>query len=196
MIPQNPRADWGPSNFNPAQQLKANFSYDLPLGRGSSAVDKAMGGWSLRGILTGQSGFPFTPLVGSNQSNNGDSRNPDRVSINPDFAGSMVNGNVNQWFNPAAFLLPPSGTYGNAGRDILEGPHLWEFDASVVKTTAISERFKLEFRTEFFNLFNHANLGMPVVAMFSSGSVSPNAGAITYTATTQREIQFGLKLLW
>jgi hypothetical protein len=69
-------------------------------------------------------------------------------------------------------------------------------DASVVKTTAISERIKLEFRTEFFNLFNHTNLGMPVVAMFSSGSVSPNAGAITYTATTQREIQFGLKLLW
>ena len=196
MIPQNPRADWGPSNFNPAQQLKANFSYDLPFGHGSSAVDKAMGGWSLRGILTGQSGFPFTPLVGSNQSNNGDSRNPDRVSINPNFTGSMINGNVDQWFNPAAFLLPPSGTYGNAGRDILEGPHLWEFDASVVKITAISERIKLEFRTEFFNLFNHTNLGMPVVAMFSSGLVSPNAGAITYTATTQREIQFGLKLLW
>jgi hypothetical protein len=67
---------------------------------------------------------------------------------------------------------------------------------SLVKTTPISEKIKAEFRAEVFNLFNHTNLGMPVVAMFSSGAVSPTAGAITYTATTQREIQFGLKLLW
>lgn len=203
MIPQNPRADWGPSNFNPAKQLKANFSYDLPFGQGRAfganagrITNKIIGGWSLRGILTAQSGFPFTPLVGSNQSNNGDSRNPDRVSMNPNFSGNMIKGDVNQWFNPAAFILPPAGTYGNAGRDILIGPNLAALDASLVKTTAITERLKTEFRAEFFNLTNHTNLGMPVVAMFSSGAVSPTAGAITYTATTQREIQFGLKLLW
>jgi hypothetical protein len=203
MIPQNPRADWGPSNFNPAHQLKGNFSYDLPLGHGGllgahagRITDKLISGWSWRGIFTSQSGFPFTPLVGSNQSNNGDSRNPDRVSVNPNFTGPVITGNVNQWFDPAAFLLPPAGTYGNAGRNILTGPRLVEFDTSLVKTTTISERIRAEFRTEFFNLFNHANFGMPVVAMFSSGAVSPTAGAITYTSTTQREIQFGLKLLW
>jgi hypothetical protein len=203
MIPQNPKADWGPSNFNPAHQVSGNFSYDLPVGRGrflggnvSNVVDKIIGGWSWHGIVTLQTGFPFTPLVGSNQSNNGDSRNPDRVSINPNFTGSMIQGSVNRWFNPAAFLLPLAGTYGNAGRDILTGPGLATFDTSLFKTTAISERLKLQFRAEIFNLFNHANFGMPVVSTFSSGAVSPTAGVITYTTTTQREIQFGLKLMW
>jgi hypothetical protein len=203
MISQNPRADWGPSNFNPAQQLKANFSYDLPfgaskaLGGGAGPVaQKFIGGWSWRGILTAQSGFPFTPLVGSNQSNSGDSRNPDRVSINAGFTGDPINGNVNQWFNPAAFVLPAAGTYGNAGRNILRGPDLWEFDMSIVKTTPITERIKSEFRVECFNLLNHSNFGLPVVATFSSGAVAPNAGAITYTSTTQREIQLALKLMW
>ena len=203
MIPQNPRADWGPSNFNPAQQVSGNFSYDLPFGRGrllgsntDSLADKLIGGWTWLGIISAQSGFPFTPLVGSNQSNNGDSRNPDRVSINPDFTGPIIVGSPSRWFNPGAFLLPPAGTYGNAGRNILNGPGLVEFDTSLIKTTAITERMKAQFRAEFFNVVNHANFGMPVVATFSSGAVSPNAGAITYTATTQREIQFGLKLLW
>ena len=67
---------------------------------------------------------------------------------------------------------------------------------SLFKNTAITEAIKAQFRVECFNLLNHANLGMPVVSMFSSGQVSPTAGAITYTTTTQREIQFGLKLLW
>ena len=203
MIPQDPRADWGPSNFNPHQQWSGNFSYLLPFGRGqflggtaTGVEDKLIGGWSLNGIVTMQTGFPFTPLVGSNQSNNGDSRNPDRVCSNPAFTGSPVTGNYNQWFNTSAFLLPPPGTYGNAGRDILIGPGLAEFDMSLFKTTPITERFKAEFRAEFFNLFNRTNLGMPIVATFSSGKVSPTAGEINYTATSQREIQFGLKLLW
>jgi hypothetical protein len=203
MIPQNPRADWGPSNFNPMHQVKGNFSYDLPFGHGGmfgknagGLTDKFIGGWSWRGIVTAQSGFPFTPLVGSNQSNNGDSRNPDRVSLNPAFTGPITTGNPTQWFRPAAFLLPPAGTYGDAGRGILTGPGLFEFDMSLVKTTAVTEKVKAELRAEFFNILNRANFGMPVVAMFSSGAVSPTAGVITYTATTQREIQFGLKLLW
>ncbi len=203
MIPQNLRNNWGPSTFNPAQQVSGNFSYDLPIGRGrflgngtSGVADKFVSGWSWHGILTVQTGFPFTPLVGSNQSDNGDSRNPDRVSINPNFSGPVITGTTTEWFNPAAFLLPPVGTYGNAGRGILTGPGLTEFDTSLFKTTAITERVKTEFRAEFFNVLNHPNLGMPVVTTFSGGAVSPTAGAITYTATSQREIQLGLKVLW
>jgi len=203
MIPQNPRADWGPSNFNPHQQWSGNFGYQLPFGRGqllggsaSGLEDKLISGWSMNGIVSMQTGFPFTPLVGSNQSNDGDSRNPDRVSIDPAFTGPRVTGNFNQWFNPSAFMLPPAGTYGNAGRNILIGPGLADFDMSLFKTTAITERFKAEFRAEFFNLFNRTNLGMPIVATFSSGKASPTAGEINYTATSQREIQFGLKLFW
>jgi hypothetical protein len=212
MIPQNLRNNWGRSTFNPSQQVSGNFSYDLPIGRGkflgnsaSGVVDRFIGGWSWHGILTMQTGFPFTPLVGKNQSNNGDTRNPDRASINTNFNGQVITGTTAQWFNPAAFSLPLAGTYGNAGRDILEGPGLAEFDTSLFKTIAITERVKTEFRAEFFNVVNHPNLGMPVVSTYSStaknpdgtfGTVSPTAGTITYTATTQREIQLGLKLLW
>jgi hypothetical protein len=67
---------------------------------------------------------------------------------------------------------------------------------SLFKTTAITEALKAQFRAEAINVFNHANFGMPVVSRFSNGQVSPTAGAITYTTTSQRELQFGLKLLW
>jgi hypothetical protein len=200
--PQNPKLDWGPSNFNIRNRLAANFSYELPFGRGKEYLSHATGiaaelvsGWQLNGIFTAQSGFPFTPLVSFNQSGNGDSRNPDRPNLNPDFSGPIVLGNSQQWYNPAAFLLPTAGTYGNAGRDILEGPGVAEFDASLFKMFRISERTRLQFRAEFFNLVNHANFGLPIITTFtSSGAVSPSAGLINYTGTTSRQIQLGLKL--
>src|ERR1019366_1576913 len=121
---------------------------------------------------------------------------PDRVSLNPNFTGPVIVGSPNEWFNPAAFVLPPSGTYGNAGRDILIGPGLTQFDTSLFKTTTITERLKLQFRVECFNLFNHANFAMPVVSTFSSGAVSPTAGVITGPNGTARQTHFRLELLW
>jgi Carboxypeptidase regulatory-like domain len=204
MIPQNPRADWGPSNFDVTHQFVGNFNYDLPFGKGkffgrnaSGVADKLFSGWQWNGIATVQTGFPFTPLVSFNRSNNGDSRAPDRVSLNPNFAGPLVLGTPTQWFNPLAFALPAPGTYGNAGRDILRGPGLGEFDTSFFKTTTLTEALKLQFRAEFFNILNRPNFGMPTVGTFtSSGAVSGTAGQINVTSTSQREIQFGLKLLW
>ena len=202
--PQDPRRDWGPSNFNISHRVTGNFSYELPIGRNKAlwsnvtgVADKLVSGWEWNGIVTAQTGFPFTPLVGFNQSGNGDTRAPDRVSLNPAFSGPIVEGNPNQWYNPSAFLLPPAGTYGNAGRDILTGPGLVEFDSSLFKTTQLTERVGLQFRAEFFNLFNHTNWGMPLITTFtSSGKISPSAGLINYTATTARQLQLGMKLVW
>jgi hypothetical protein len=202
--PQNPRLDWGPSNFNITHRVSGNFTYDLPIGKKralwsnlSGAADKLVSGWQWNGIITGQTGFPFTPLVGFNQSGNGDTRNPDRVSLNPSFSGPIVTGNPNQWFNPAAFVLPLAGTYGNAGRDILTGPVLVSVDSSLFKTTQITERLALQFRIEFFNLLNHSNFGMPLINTFTTtGKASPTAGLINYTATTARQLQLGMKLVW
>jgi hypothetical protein len=202
--PQDPRRDWGPSNFNVKHRLTANFSYQLPVGRGkgylgnvTGAPDRLISGWQVNGIITVQSGFPFTPLVGFNQSGNGDSRAPDRVSVNPNFSGPMTLGKPGRWYDPNAFLLPPPGTYGNAGRDILFGPGEAEFDASVFKNFRITEKAAVQFRGEIFNLFNRPNFGLPIISTFTSaGGISPSAGLITYTATTSRQIQFGLKLNW
>ena len=81
-------------------------------------------GWTVNSIVTLQGGFPFTPQLSYNPSNNGDTRNPVRPFVNPAFTGPVILGNPNQWFNPAAFLAPPntSGFYGNLGRDTLIGP--------------------------------------------------------------------------
>jgi hypothetical protein len=141
-------------------------------------------------------GFPFTPQIGSNRSGDGDTRNPDRPSLNPAFSGPVVLDNPNQWFNPAAFVLPAAGTYGNLGRGTYTGPGLAALDLSLVKDFVVTERMKLQLRSEFFNILNHANLGTPYAIVFSGGAVSPSAGLITATATTSRQTQFGLKLIF
>jgi hypothetical protein len=150
----------------------------------------------LNGIGTFLTGFPFTPLAGSNRSGDGDTRNPDRVSINTSFTGPVLLQNPNQWFNPSAFSLPIPGTYGNLGRGTLTGPGLADFDFSVLKNTAVSEKTTLQFRTEIFNLFDRANFGPLNANVFSGNNVSPSAGTITTLATFSRQIQFGLKLIF
>ncbi len=142
--------------------------------------------------------YAFTPQLGYNPSNNGDSRNPVRPSWNPAFTGPVILGGPNQYFNPNAFLPPTAGTYGNVGRNTLIGPGLAQLDFSVLKSAALTERTRLQFRAEFFNVLNRANFGTPNEVVFSSASSTPapTAGVITGTSTTSRQIQFGLKLLW
>jgi hypothetical protein len=114
--------------------------------------------------------------------------------LKPGFNGSIVEGNPNQWFNPNAFMLPAPGTYGNLGRGVLTGPGLAELDLSLFKNIALTERLKLQIRSEFFNALNHANFGTPNAIVFSGFQTSSTAGLITSTATTSRQIQFGVKL--
>lgn len=154
--------------------------------------------WQISIIVTLQSGLPFTPQLSYNPSNDGDTRNPVRPSRNPNFTGNVILGKPNEYFNPLAFIQPFAGTYGNAGRNILQGPSLKQFDFALAKRWALSERLGLQFRSEFFNIFNHTNLNTPnpVVYAAATGGPSPTAGIITSTATTSRQVQLGLKLLW
>jgi hypothetical protein len=205
------KRDWGPSALNVRHQASFSAHYDLPFGKGqrwmgnaSTNVNKIIGGWQLNEITTLLSGFPFTPQIGLNRSGDGDTRNPDRPSLNPAFTGPVVTGNPNQWFNPNAFIAPPYGTFGNLGRGTYSGPGLTEVDLSVLKNIAVSERVSLQFRAEFFNLMNHINYASPNQTVFiNTGtatspiySLSPTAGLITGLATNPRQIQFGLKLMF
>ena len=201
--PFNLRADRGLANFD---VRNAAVISDLRAAvrtreafRQLRGVSKALvGGWTVNSIVTLQGGFPFTPQLSYNPSNNGDTRNPVRPFVNPAFTGPVILGNPNQWFNPAAFLAPPtaSGFYGNLGRDTLEGPGLATWDFSVLKDTPLREGLNLQFRAEMFNLLNRANFNTPNSVLFTPSGVSPTAGVITSTSTTSRQIQFGLKLLW
>ncbi len=197
------RRDWGPSALNAARQASISGSYALPFGRGkqffnnaTGLADKLASGWQINGIATMLSGFPLTPLVGASRSGDGDTRNPDRPSLNPAFTGPVVLGNPGQWFNPNAFVLPAPGTYGNLGRGVYEGPALADTDVSLFKTTALRKNVSLQFRAEVFNLLNRSNFGTPNATVFSGTAFSSSAGLITSQATFPRQIQFGLKLVF
>ncbi len=199
------KTDWGSATYDVRNAAVVDVSYDLPFGRNRALLNHAnglanalAGGWTANSIVTLQSGFPFTPELSYNPSNNGDTKNPVRPFVNPSFTGSAILGSPSQWFNPAAFLAPPanSGFYGNLGRDTLTGPGTATWDFSMLKDTSVRERFSVQFRAELFNLLNRANFNTPNVVAFTPSGVSPTAGVITSTSTTSRQIQFGLKLLW
>ena len=203
--PFNLRADWGLATFDVQHAATITGTYELPIGKGRAFANGVHGfanalisGWTTNSIVTLQSGFPFTPQLSYNPSNNGDSKNPVRPFLNPSFSGPIIVGTAQEWFNPAAFLAPPpsSGFYGNLGRNTLIGPGLATWDLSFLKDTAIRERLRVQFRAELFNVLNRANFNTPNLISFTPTGVSPTAGVITSTATTARQAQFGLKLLW
>jgi hypothetical protein len=209
--PLNLRADKGLATFGVKNVAVINALYTLPFGRGQSFANGIEGwsnnlvaGWSVSSIITAQSGFPFTPQLSYNPSNNLDTRNPVRPFVNPNFTGPVILGKPSQWFNPAAFIAPPSagGFYGNLGRDTFIGPGLATWDFSVLKDTRIRERMNLQFRAEIFNLLNRANFNTPNLIVFTPPTaanptgLSGTAGAITSTSTSSRQVQFALKLLW
>jgi hypothetical protein len=212
-FPGNPKLDYGLAATNISHAAAINGTWELPAGRGhavlrdiSPLADEFAGGWSLSGIVTLQSGFPFSPQLGYNPTGNGDSRNPARPELNPDFHGSLYAKTASQWFNPNAFLAPYPGTFGNAGRDSLTGPGLKDADLSLGKNVNLRERLHAQFRAEYFNVLNRTNFTTPNAVVFSTGptpakpataaALSPTAGVMTATATTSRQLQFGLKILF
>lgn len=231
--PLNRKLDSALSPFDVRQNLVVNYTYDLPFGPGkrwggrlSGPLAKLAEGWQINGIDTFQTGHPFSIVESSNVSNNGQSGTgiADRPNLTPGFSNNPTSGTSkgcpgvpagqplgtpNLYFDPCAFSLQPRGFLGNLGRNTLTGPGLVDFDFSVVKNTRISESKRVEFRAEFFNLFNRANFQVPSNVGTSAGASSGgdftfdangnrlgNAGKIFSTVTTSRQIQFGLKLIF
>ena len=202
-FPQNSfdvRAERGRSNFDVRQRLSASYSYDLPFGKGhryladAGWVSRVLSGWQSFGIVTLQSGRPFTVALLSDIDNSGTGRSILGFGANdrPNVVGDPRLGqrSLERWFNPAAFAFPPRGSFGNAGRNILDGPGYQNVNASLVKNTSLSERLNLQLRAEFFNLFNHPNFNLP-----DNFLGSPTFGRIS-SARDPRHIQFGVKLLF
>ena len=167
--------------------------YLLPVGKGQrwlnhgGVVDAVLGGWQLAGILSMRSGLPFTPITSGGLTNAGGEDRPNRVGD-----GNLPSDqrSINRWYDVSAFQVQPQYTYGNSGRNILFAPGLRNLDFSVQKFFALSERFRLQFRAESFNLTNTPAFGAPNVTI---NSLTP--GVIT-TAGQPRRVQFGLKLIW
>jgi hypothetical protein len=202
----NLKLNKGIASYSITHQFNTNFLYQLPFGSGKAFgsgatgwVDKLIGNWQWNGIVSVQSGFPITPLVGSNRSGDGNGRNPDPPNWNPNFKGKVVLGvdefkKSGHYLDPNAFVLPMAGTYGNVARGALRGPGFFNVNTSLFKRIPLKERLNMQFRVEAFNVLNHANFRYPELIIFSGNDIAGSAGVIPSTANRERQIQLALRL--
>ena len=195
MDPENLALDRGLSDWDCRNNFVFNFSYPLPLQPSSGAVKAVLGGWTINGIGTFNSGLPFTAVLATNTSRNHDTNAAIRPNLNPGASNSPVLGHVNHWYDASVFTAPPPGEYGNLGRNTIIGPGIADLDLSLEKSFSIREPARMTFRAEFFNIINHANFGLPnSTALTATGAPSATAGLITSTTTSSRQIQFALRI--
>ncbi len=219
---QNPRnrlADKARVGFDVTHNMVANFVYELPM---VAALKKGIAGaifdgWQSNGIVTLRTGFPMTVTQGAITNTANVTIRPDRIAD-----GSISNPTVNQWYNPDAFrivscqntAIPEICKYGNSALGILEGPGFKNVDFSLFKNFKITERFRIQFRGEMYNIFNTPQFARPNGTLNTGGGFLPtrNAsggldyptqanivrgpGAITSLVAPMRQIQFGLKVLF
>lgn len=192
----NLKADRGLAEFDVKHRFVASYIWELPFGRGrrfgntwSALTDAVLGGWQLTGIHSLQSGLGLTAtLAGSSVlSLGGERRARPNLIGEPELPESERT--VQRWFNTDAFAAfsPSPQAFGTAGVGIMRGPGSANFDFTLAKTFTVLGSRQIQFRTEVFNAFNHANFGPPNIARDSSGF-----GQIL-TASTARVMQFGLK---
>jgi len=199
MNPYSLSQDRGLCAYSAAHVFNGAILYALPFRR-----NKFVGGWEVSGILTAQSGHPFTVLVGIDRAGLGSPNNIQRPNIAPGRSiGSIVTRNPKQWIDPRAFVLPSAGGLGNEPRNAFIGPRLMSGDVAIIKNTVIAEHLNVELRAEVFNVLNHTNLNPPAphglgsgVFLDNTGTVDPAAGKILSTATTSRQFQFSFKLIF
>ncbi len=206
--PANIRADWGPATYDVRNAGVMNVTYDLPFGNGKQMLNgvsgwenNVVGGWTVNSIVTIQSGFPFTPQLSFNPSNDGDSKNPVRPSWNPAFTGPVILGGTTQWFNPEAFSVPAQGTFGNVGRNVLDRPrtrNLGFFSSEGYASIRTDESSvpRGDFQSFEQNEPEYTQLIVFTSATATPAQASPVAGTFTGTSTFSRQVQFSLKLLW
>ncbi len=196
----NPGAEKGRSGFDLRQRFSFGYSYDLPLGQGraflsgGSLVSRLLTGWATHGIVTLQSGRPFTVALLPEIDNSntgietlgfGANNRPNRVA-----SGTLPNPGPEQWFDTRAFAFSSYGSFGNSGRNILTGPGYEDVSVSLIKDSRVREGLDIQFRVELFNAFNHTNFALPDIFLGS-----PTFGHIS-SAQSPRRIQFGFKLVF
>jgi hypothetical protein len=189
--PQDPRniaAERGNSIIDMRHRLTLSYTWELPIGKNKALlnyggpVDWILGGWQTNGILTVQSGLPFSAVLQTSTTNTG-------TGSRPNAAGEVTYPRTLQhWFDTSAFSVPAPYTYGNLGRNTLFGPGRTNWDMSLFKNFVIHEQTRFELRAEAFNILNHPQFGLP-----NASIGNPQAGSITSTVGNPRQLQMGLR---
>ncbi len=191
--PFNLRAERGLATFNAAHIASLSWIVDLPSLKGKSAVLRLMAGnWQWNGLFSTRTGEPLNPTISSDVALSGTGSQRPNVVGDMSLPGDRsLSAKITQWFNPAAFATPATGTFGNAGRDIVIAPGNATANAALFKSFPIPlrEGMKIQFRSEFFNVLNRVNLGNP------NTTVGSTMGRIT-SAGSARVLQFALKVLF
>jgi len=197
-LTQNPRsckAERGLSNYDVRNNFVTYLVYDIPA---LQSMKKLTSGWQANWITTAESGQPFSVTISYDRAraNPGvQSTGVERPDLCPGASADPVLGSPSQYFNPASFCLQAAGYYGDLGRNTIIGPGILMINPSLARQFRLTERFRLQFRSEFFNALNHPNFSIPSSrTVFSNSGPVASAGLITTTSTTSRQIQFGLKL--
>ena len=217
-LPGTRKLDWGLSQLNLNNSFTASVLYDLPIGKGkqfgtnmSSAANAILGHWQLDAIVRATSGFPLFVVDSGDGSGTffsyngftlqrpnqvGDPNKAGPVAANPGCAAPAQIHTLQNWFNPCAFVKAPAGELGTAARAPVYGPRYVNTDFSIIKEFQIREAMGIQFRAEFFNLFNHPQFFME--GLGGSGQQDINTpssfGVINNTVNTPRVMQFALKL--
>ncbi len=196
----NLRAERARSNFDVRHRFSLGTSWELPFGKGKTwwstpgLGQHLLGGWQADAILLLQTGRPFTValLPEFDNSNTGRANLGFGANDRPNLIGSarIDRPTPERWFNPAAFRVPAYGSFGNAGRNLLDGPGFQNLNMALRRSIALGERASLQLRGEVFNLFNHPNFGLP-----DNFVGSPSFGSIA-SAESPRRIQWGIKILF
>ena len=191
----NFRSQYALSDFQAKHIASISWLWELPrVTAGNGIVRAAANGWQVNGLVSLRSGLPINPVLGSDRALSGTPNQRPDVIGNPVLSGDRPRGDrVLQFFDRTAFALPAVGTYGDEGRNALLGPASAATNLAVFRSfpLPLREGMRLQFRSEFFNLFNSVNLSNPNTS-FSAGA---NFGRIT-AAGDARVIQFALKLLF
>ncbi len=202
-LPGTKKLDWGLSQLNLDDQFTASVLYDLPFGKGKrfggdmSAVPNAiLGDWHVNVIEKAISGFPLFVVDSNNQSGvnfewNGTPLNRPNQICNP----KLSHPTLTEWFNTSCFVEAPAGELGDASRAPISGPRFVNTDFSAFKNFPIHEEYALQFRAEFFNLFNHAQFGLTGNGVYMQDISSPATfGKVNETVNNPRVVQFALRL--
>ncbi|HEX3557657.1 MAG TPA: carboxypeptidase regulatory-like domain-containing protein [Pyrinomonadaceae bacterium] len=204
--PFNYHLDYGDADLDRRHSFVANAVYGLPSFKRMGFANQVLGGWQVNTIVTFLGGIPLDVFSGVSPNYNGLAAAPGNGGLRPNLvAGQPIylsGSDPTQYLNPAAFALPPLGTFGNVSRGLVRQPSIKNVDFSLNKNWTMAERYHIQFRAEFFNLFNHANFnGFGNTAFIfnqpSPGVITtrPNGGFGNLNSDLgPRNIQFGLKL--